>query len=103
MAEVVDQASQDTEQRHQQVLEAVKRGDRSMADELLKKMTELNEKLGGNMLSLEEEMMTDLRQVKTQAEELRKQSEATRAMAAAAAAHMEGEMREKFADSRKEA
>lgn len=47
------------ERRHGAALEACRRADRTMADELLRKMGELNEKLGANMLSLEEEVAED--------------------------------------------
>jgi len=68
MAEAVDQQSRDVEQRHQAALDTARRGDRAIADELLKKMNELNEKLGNNMVNLEEEVTADIKQAKTQLE-----------------------------------
>jgi len=103
MAEAVDHASQDTEHRHQIVLEAVKRGDRCMADELLKKMNELNEKLGGNMLSLEEELARDVKKVSAGLDDFRKHVEASRQAAETAAARLETEVRDSIADTRAQA
>lgn len=50
--------------------EAIRRGDRSVADEILRKMAELNEKLGANMQSLEEEVAVDLQQMSVQVADL---------------------------------
>jgi len=54
------------ERRHGAALEASRRADRTMADELLRKMGELNEKLGANMLSLEEEVAEDSKQLRSE-------------------------------------
>jgi len=74
------------EQRHELALEACRRGDRAIADELLKKMGELNEKLGANMLSLEEELVTDFKKLRVELERQEKlRLELTDAQASAAA------------------
>jgi len=52
------------EQRYELALEACRRGDHAIADELLKKMGELNSKLGANMQSLEEELLTDFKKLR---------------------------------------
>eukprot|EP00929_Paragymnodinium_shiwhaense_P025545 TRINITY_DN15427_c0_g1_i1.p1 TRINITY_DN15427_c0_g1~~TRINITY_DN15427_c0_g1_i1.p1 ORF type:complete len:1256 (+),score=326.30 TRINITY_DN15427_c0_g1_i1:163-3930(+) len=59
-ATLQEQADKQARQ-HDATLTAIKRGDKAVADELLAKMTELNERLGQNMQSLEEEMFSELR------------------------------------------
>merc|ERR1719424_439491 len=49
------------ERQREAINAALKRGDRAVADELLSKMGELNEKLGMNMQVLEDELVTELR------------------------------------------
>ncbi|CAE8638434.1 unnamed protein product, partial [Polarella glacialis] len=56
-----DQAERWEKQR-ESVMAALKHGDRAVADELLRKMAELNEKLGANMLALEEQLSQELQQ-----------------------------------------
>eukprot|EP00931_Biecheleriopsis_adriatica_P035828 TRINITY_DN20644_c0_g1_i1.p1 TRINITY_DN20644_c0_g1~~TRINITY_DN20644_c0_g1_i1.p1 ORF type:complete len:1120 (-),score=327.55 TRINITY_DN20644_c0_g1_i1:73-3432(-) len=46
---------------HEAAMAALKSGDRAVADELLGKMRELNDKLGANMQALEEQLAEDLR------------------------------------------
>jgi len=52
-----------SERRHQEIRGIVKNGDRALADELLSKMSELNDKLGDNMADLEDELTVGLRSV----------------------------------------
>jgi len=49
------------DKRHEAVLAAARHSDRTLADELLLKMAELNEKLGANMQTLEDELTSELR------------------------------------------
>jgi hypothetical protein len=44
--------------QHETSISAMRQGDQTVADELLRKMAELNEKLGLNMQTLEEELST---------------------------------------------
>merc|ERR1719331_1694592 len=63
----LERALREQGEQHEQQIEALtstmKRGDRGVADELLMKMAELNEKLGANMQSLEEELAADLQMI----------------------------------------
>jgi len=69
------------ERGHQVALDALRRGDRCVADELLRKMCELNEKLGANMLGLEEEVAAETQHMRLQLEDIRKRGEATQVAA----------------------
>lgn len=69
---VRSETSERLERQQRVALDALKRADRTMADEVLRKMGELNEKLGDNMLSLERHIAMDLQNMQAQ---LRKANE----------------------------
>ncbi|CAE8588231.1 unnamed protein product [Polarella glacialis] len=68
--------SEDSEKRQQGLLEAIRRGDRCLAEELMRKLGEMNDKLGSNMQGLEEGLSFNVRQLRTQLAELGDQVEA---------------------------
>eukprot|EP00429_Kryptoperidinium_foliaceum_P016353 CAMPEP_0176040168 /NCGR_PEP_ID=MMETSP0120_2-20121206/19916_1 /TAXON_ID=160619 /ORGANISM="Kryptoperidinium foliaceum, Strain CCMP 1326" /LENGTH=895 /DNA_ID=CAMNT_0017373565 /DNA_START=30 /DNA_END=2718 /DNA_ORIENTATION=- len=72
LGQSVEENSEHHEQEHAAVLDEARRdadhADRSLADELLRKLAELNEKLGSNMQVLEDELTEELRLVAARAD-----------------------------------
>jgi len=107
MSSLRTEIKQAVEQRHEVAIEVCHHGDRAIADELLKKMGELNEKLGANMLSLEEELAADFTKFRAELERQDKnQSEGfvdVRASLESTASQIEGRLVNLYAEWRERA
>ncbi|CAE7221554.1 pkaR [Symbiodinium sp. CCMP2456] len=68
--------TEDSERRHQSLQEAMRRGDRCLAEEFFRKLQESSEKLSGNLQVLEDALATFVRQTRVQIADLSEQLEA---------------------------
>jgi len=68
--------TEDSERRHQSLQEAMRRGDRCLAEEFFRKLQESGEKLSGNLQVLEDALATFVRQTRVQIADLSEQLEA---------------------------
>jgi len=70
------------DQERQSTLDAVRHGDRCVADELLRKMSEFNEKLGVNILGLEQEVAAEMHRTRAMVLEVQTSGDAALAKSA---------------------
>eukprot|EP00931_Biecheleriopsis_adriatica_P101741 TRINITY_DN76820_c0_g1_i1.p1 TRINITY_DN76820_c0_g1~~TRINITY_DN76820_c0_g1_i1.p1 ORF type:complete len:1048 (-),score=252.89 TRINITY_DN76820_c0_g1_i1:33-2999(-) len=76
MGSVRSDFTEDAERRQQGLLEAIRRGDRCLAEEFMRKNQESSDKLSGNLQTLEEALATFVRQTRIQLADLGDQIEA---------------------------